>query len=97
MGSTTYKAALTLLSITVAVTRAHGDGHMDMSMGDITSSPSSTPSLPSHRNFDLWDEPNYASHEGYGGLMMAHILFMILAWFFVLPVGESGSRKAART
>lgn len=32
---------------------------------------------------------SYFSYAPHSGLMLAHILLMTLAWFFVLPVGES--------
>ena len=32
--------------------------------------------------------PSYFAHSGLSGLMLAHIAFMTIAWFFVLPIGE---------
>ena len=57
-----------------------------MGSGHIT--PSTNATLDPNRNYDFFDDPNYFRLEAYSGLMVAHIGFMILAWFFVLPVGK---------
>lgn len=31
---------------------------------------------------------SYFGYPAFGGLMLAHIVFMTIAWFFVLPVGK---------
>ena len=31
---------------------------------------------------------SYFSHSEFSGLMLAHIAFMTIAWFFILPIGE---------
>lgn len=33
--------------------------------------------------------PSYYSHSEFSGLMLAHIAFMTIAWFFILPIGDS--------
>ncbi len=33
-------------------------------------------------------QPNFFSHSEFSGLMLAHIVSMTIAWFFVLPIGE---------
>ncbi len=33
-------------------------------------------------------QPSYFSHSGFSGLMLAHIVSMTIAWFFILPIGE---------
>lgn len=88
MGYTHNHAIFALLCAAAIRVTAQVDEHIDMDMGQMTSSPSPSPSLPPNKNFDLYDEPNYASHEGFAGMMVAHVLFMIVAWFFVLPVGK---------
>lgn len=32
--------------------------------------------------------PTYLAHQDYVGLIYAHIILMIIAWVFILPVGE---------
>jgi len=83
----TTRAALLLCAL-AALAAGHGDGHMDMSMDHVeqTSNPTSAPNSPKHYN--LYDEPNYASLEAHSGLMLAHIVFEVLAWFFILPIGK---------
>jgi hypothetical protein len=31
-------------------------------------------------------EQSYFTYEGYSGWLMAHIILMVAAWFFVLPI-----------
>jgi len=83
----TTRAALLLCAL-AALAAGHGDEHMDMGMDHVeqTSNLTSIPDRPKHYN--LYDEPNYASLEAHSGLIMAHIAFEVLAWFFVLPIGK---------
>lgn len=37
---------------------------------------------------DPYNDPTYAGLSAHSGMMMAHIAFMVLAWFFILPVGK---------
>lgn len=39
---------------------------------------------------------NYFTYPEYGGLILAHILLMTIAWFFVLPIGEQSARTGLR-
>ena len=34
---------------------------------------------------------SYAGLDSYFGWMLAHIVLEVVAWFFVLPIGQSGS------
>ena len=75
-----------VLATFVALSTAQGDRAMNMVSGDTT--PSTNATLDPNRNYDFFDDPNYFRLEAYSGWMVAHIGFMILAWFFVLPIGR---------
>ncbi|KAL9106604.1 MAG: hypothetical protein Q9227_008387 [Pyrenula ochraceoflavens] len=51
------------------------------------SSPSSSSKQPSD---SLYDIPNYAGLSQHSEIMMAHIVLMVLAWFFILPIVSNG-------
>lgn len=76
--------AALLLHFTVSIS-AHGhDGgmdNMDMSQGHQPA--------PSNASVVQGEAVNYADLSAHSSLMMAHIGMMVLAWFFILPVGES--------
>lgn len=78
-------ASLLQLISTIA---AHGhDSHkeMGMAMGSKSNSTSSATIDPD----DVWYQPSYSSLEAHSGSMLAHIAFMVAAWFFLLPIGTS--------
>ena len=82
-------AALLLLGA-VPLALAHGDesnesgmGGMGAKMAQLTST-SSVAAL----NSSTVDQQSYFTYQKHGGLMLAHIALMIVAWFFVLPIGE---------
>lgn len=90
MGYLKAQTAALLLCASAAVVYAHGGSdNMDMDMGTSSAHeiPTPTPSLDPNRNYNLYDEPNYHALGAYSGLMVAHIGFMILGWFFILPIG----------
>ena len=75
-------------------TLAHGDdGDHDMDMGDVKT--------PESHGYVSAADPEWYTMASYAGLAMhgkmifAHIVLMVLAWFFVLPIGMSanGSMK----
>jgi len=67
------------------LTVAHGhDEEMKMDMGEPAISRPTIP-LPSASAAGLGSYFQYGEHSG---LMFAHILLMVVAWVFVLPVGE---------
>lgn len=82
-------AAVALLTLVWNVV-AHGDGHegmnMDMEMASEAATGTALP-RPSPTDYDLWDIPSYAGLSSHRSSMVAHVAFMVLAWFFVLPVG----------
>lgn len=67
---------------------AHGDDHHGSetaSMEDAMSSPgaaamASSTSLPGPES--------YFTHHEMSGYMLGHIALMVVAWFFILPIGE---------
>ena len=59
----------------VGMAMSEGTSHM-ASVSNINMN-STTPVLPS-----------YFSHSDFSGLMLAHIISMTIAWFFILPIGE---------
>lgn len=82
-------AALLLLGA-VPLALAHGDesnesgmGGMGPKMAHLTST-SSVAAL----NSSTVDQQSYFTYQKHGGLMLAHIALMIVAWFLVLPIGE---------
>ena len=58
---------------------------MDMDMRN-TTGPATYSELPD--NVDHYDMPSYFGLASHSNLMVAHIAFMVLAWFFTLPIGE---------
>lgn len=75
--------AFLLLCAGASVVLAHGSE--DMNMDGMNSEP--TPPV-NHEPHDLFDLPSYIGLDTYSGLMLAHIVFMVLSWFFVLPLGK---------
>ena len=41
-----------------------------------------------------WALPSYSDHAAHSSIMLAHIGMMVLAWFFVLPIGECTSSSS---
>lgn len=83
-------AALLLLEA-VPFALAHGDESDESGMGGIgakmahLTSASSVAAL----NSSTVEQQSYFTYPSHGGLMLAHIGLMVVAWFFVLPIGES--------
>lgn len=81
--------ALLLPLISLAI--AHDDNTKDaMEMGSIHNL-----TMPSPLD-ELHSLPSYAGHEAYSGLMLAHIVFEIFAWLFVLPIGTYSCKWMAQ-
>jgi hypothetical protein len=69
----------------VTIVAAHGHGsHNDMGKDDGQMSNSSAPVDP----YDVWYLPSYSGLEAHSGAMLAHMAFMVAAWFFLLPIGR---------
>lgn len=82
-----WSVAAVLLQLSAAVL-AHGhdeagdDGMGDMKMG------------AGHLNQTAQDDPwyttpSYSGLSDHFGILLAHIILMVLAWFFILPIGAS--------
>jgi hypothetical protein len=81
MISSRWAAAAVLLHL-AAVAHAHGhDDGMDM---DIAASKPQQ----EHNDDDPYNLPSYAGLAEHQGLLLAHIALMVVAWFFVLPIGK---------
>lgn len=75
----TVAAALLQLASTVGA-HGHDEGMADMDNGvDNTAQ--------DQQEGDPYYLPSYAGLSAHSGLMMAHIGLMVLAWFFILPIG----------
>ena len=86
-----YSNLATLLLLgAVPLALAHGDesnesgvGGTGPNMAHLTSA-SSVAAL----NSSTVEQQSYFSYQSHGGLMLAHIALMIVAWFFILPISE---------
>ena len=80
------RIVVTLLLASTAVVLAHGhDNHAGetANMGHVPSL-MSTASM----NSSSTSPQSYFAYPASRGLILGHIILMILAWFFVLPIGE---------
>ena len=84
---TISRASSALLVALLPIVVAHGGGHESMDMGhggNATDSPKE-------------DYPDtYFAHTEHTGVIYTHIALMVLAWVFVLPVGESPEQAQAQ-
>ena len=64
----------------------HGDENGGMQGMDMLES--GPVRLTDENGVDLYDVPSYAGLSAHSSWMLAHILLMVLAWFFILPIGE---------
>jgi len=79
-------AVATALLRLASLALAHGDdGHHDMDMGDMKA-PEPHGEV-SNMETDLYDMPSYAGLGMHGKMILAHIVLMVMAWLFVLPIG----------
>ncbi len=78
----THVMAASLLPLLAASSvAARGDEEGHVASGSLPVSEGSTPNA-SH------GPSSYASLSSCSGLMYAHIILMVGAWFFILPIGE---------
>ena len=91
-------AALLSLSFRFAAHGEDGIPSSDMAMssgtGGMPSANASAQRQPS--NVDLFNEPSYAGLSQHSGMLLAHVVLMILAWVFVLPLGALGAADSLR-
>jgi hypothetical protein len=80
-----HPGVATLLLLLASIVGAHRDEKIrrsDMAdNGTTTFAPSNT------TEHNLYSMPSYASFSEHSGIMAGHIIFMVLAWFFILPIG----------
>jgi hypothetical protein len=88
MLATTIPVAAVLLHLTT-LAAAHGhDSSIDIDIArpNITG--------PAHSSFiadDVWNTASYVDLGERSASMLAHVILMILAWLFVLPIGKSST------
>ena len=75
-------ALLLLASLPIVVTHTHGN---DGSVMAALKSASTNTTLSATNTASL---ESYFAYSEHGGLMLAHIVLMTVAWVFVLPIGE---------
>lgn len=88
-------ALSTALSLLPAISRvlAHGDedGHSgevkEMETMMATAVSSVIPSVTANAS-SLTAPESYFGYPAMSGLMIGHIILMIIAWFFILPIGQ---------
>ncbi len=78
-------AALLLELITFVA--AHGHGSQDKTTPDMGAMANGTISPPTDPD-DVWYLPSYSELEAQSNSMLAHVVFMVAAWFFLLPLGR---------
>lgn len=89
MLTTTISVAAVLLHLT-ALAAGHGhDSGMDMG---ITKPNISRTAHTSFIADEVWNTASYVELGERSTSMLAHVVLMILAWFFVLPIGNSSTR-----
>lgn len=91
MGLLKAQPAALLLCASALLVSGHGNEHAseDMAMnmgGPLHNTSTTTSGKPDFRQ--LYNEPSYFRLEAFSGWMLGHVVFMVLAWFFVLPLGE---------
>ena len=83
-----------LLLVLASIITAHGDDeHTSMDMGagmnmSMGGKSNTTMPLDPERNYNQYDVPSYSGLDVHTGLLLAHVVFVVLAWVFVLPIGE---------
>lgn len=87
MSRSRYTLAAVLLQLAVLAAAHGGDEHSSMDMAEPQEK------KPMDDN-DLYNLPSYAGLGQHGNMILAHIILMVVAWFFVLPVGELTGRES---
>lgn len=86
MGFSRITIAAGLLSL-ASIALAHGDDeHNGMDMGDMNK-PEGHSEQSSSKEINNYDAPSYYGLDSYRNLILAHIVLMVAAWFFILPIG----------
>lgn len=87
MLSSRRTVAAVLLQLASLALAHGGDEHNGMDMGDMMK-PEPHESQPGDPA-DPYNMPSYAGLGMHSGMILAHIILMVLAWFFILPIGTS--------
>ena len=75
-------AAVLLQAASHTLARSHDEGHgMDMKKPEALQN--------SDGEVAIYDMPSYAGLGQHQTQVFAHVALMVLAWFFILPIGES--------
>lgn len=84
-------AAVLLQLASLALAHGGDEGHGDgMDMGDMKEPEAHGDG--SGKEIDHYDDPSYAGLGMHGNMILAHIILMVLAWVFILPIGMSVKR-----
>ena len=87
MVSFRYVLAAALLQVASTVV-AHGhDEHGSNDMSDMNMGAAHPPTKAGE--VDKYSLPSYSGLDKHSDMMLAHIALMVLAWFFILPIGKS--------
>ena len=87
--------AITPLFLVSAVTAHGGDGAHSTDVATSWSEMAHTTFSATARptNVDLFDQPSYSGLSQHSGMLLAHVVLMVLAWMFVLPLGQSSTPR----
>ena len=91
-GLTRLTALLLLGAVPLALSHGHGshDGEMEgMGVPKTAHLITSNSTLTVTMNSSTVAPQSYFTYPNHGGLMLAHIVLMIIAWVFTLPISES--------
>lgn len=78
--------AASLLEL-ITLVAAHGHGSQDETGLNTGPMSNGTVSPPTDLD-DVWQSPSYSGLEAHSASMLAHVVFMVAAWFFLLPIGR---------
>ena len=82
---TLARALLLLLVASAILVHAHEDS-ISTEVGTVSCTQSHNATLSPNITVPF-DPQSYFTYGNYSGMMLAHIAFMTVGWFFVLPVG----------
>lgn len=83
----TYVAAVLLQFASVVLSHNDGGDGVDMDMGDMKM-PQAHKDQVGTQEINNFDAPSYYGLDSHANMMMAHIVLMVAAWFFILPLGK---------
>ena len=86
MVATKHLLAALLLEL-ITLVAAHGHGSQDETGLNTGPMSNGTVSPPTALD-EVWHLPSYSGLGAQSGSMLAHVVFMVAAWFFLLPIGR---------